>query len=110
MHQMAHLMKAQAMNREAIIGVLLAHRAELVRDGVLHAALFGSTARGDARPDSDTDVMIEFDPARIPDVFTYAGIKDRISALLPGRVDVVDREALRPHLRENALADLIYAF
>jgi predicted nucleotidyltransferase len=30
--------------------------------GVAHAALFGSRARGDQRPESDTDIMIEFDP------------------------------------------------
>ena len=35
---------------------------------------------------------------------------DRIAALLPGRVDVVDRDALRPHLRDQALADLVHAF
>ncbi|MDB5412119.1 MAG: polymerase, beta-like region [Rubritepida sp.] len=98
------------MDRAAILATLRAHQDDLIRAGIRHAALFGSVARGDAVPGSDIDVMIEFDPAAVPDVFTYAGIKDRIGELLPGRVDVVDRDALRPAVRQNALADLVYAF
>ncbi|MEI6161024.1 MAG: nucleotidyltransferase family protein [Roseococcus sp.] len=98
------------MDKRAILDTLMAHRAELLRAGVRHAGLFGSVARGDARAGSDIDILIEFDPAAVPDIFTYAGLKDRIAALLPGRVDVVDRDALRPHLRDQALADLVHAF
>lgn len=96
------------MERQAILDTLMAHQAELRDAGVRHAGLFGSVARGEARADSD--ILIEFDPAAVPDVFTYAGLKDRIAALLPGRVDVVDRDAPRPHLRAQVLADLLHAF
>ena len=51
------------MNRDEIIARLRENEAALRQRGVAHAALFGSRARGAQRPDSDTDIMIEFDPA-----------------------------------------------
>jgi predicted nucleotidyltransferase len=98
------------MDRTAVIATLRAHQPELARAGIRHAALFGSVARGDARADSDIDVMIEFEPDAVPDVFTYVAIKDRIAGLFPVRVDVVDREALRRPILDAALADMVYAF
>jgi len=77
---------------------------------VAHAALFGSRARGDQRDESDTDIMIEFDPAARITVFDYAGLKDYIANLFEGRVDVVNREGLKPYLKPAATADAIYAF
>lgn len=47
------------MNREDIIARLRANEVELRGRGVAHAALFGTRARGEDRPDSDTDIMIE---------------------------------------------------
>lgn len=67
-------------------------------------------ARGDNRPDSDTDIMIEIDPAAHIGVWEYAGLKEYIAALFDGPVDVVDREALKPYVRPAATADTIYAF
>jgi uncharacterized protein len=52
----------QRMDREAIIARLRENKAEWRARGVTHAAVFGFRARGDARPDSDTDIMIEIDP------------------------------------------------
>ena len=50
------------MTREEIIARLRENEAELPSGGVAHAALFGSRARGDAHPDSDTNILIEIDP------------------------------------------------
>ena len=47
--------------REAVLAKLEGHRKDLSRLGVKSLALFGSTARGDARPDSDVDLLVEFD-------------------------------------------------
>lgn len=98
------------MDKDTVIAVLRAHRAELERLGVQHAALFGSVARGEARPDSDVDIAIDIDERALPDVYAYVGLKDRVAALFKERVDVVNRAFLRPQVRDNAAADLIYAF
>lgn len=51
------------MDRSAILARLKEHEAELRRRGVARVALFGSAARGEARPDSDIDLMVDVDPA-----------------------------------------------
>ena len=98
------------MNSQEAIAILVQHRDALQARGVRHAALFGSVARGDARPDSDPDILIELDPAAELDVFSYAGLRRYIAELFTSPVDVVDRDALKPHVRPPAESDAIYAF
>jgi len=98
------------MNREEIIARLRENEAALRKLGVAHAALFGSRARGDPQPDSDADIMIEFDPAARITIFDYAGLKDYIAALFDGHVDVVNRDGLKPYVKPAATTDAIYAF
>jgi uncharacterized protein len=99
------------MDRDQALEVLRAHRDELFRRGVRHAALFGSTARGNAQPGSDLDIMIDLDPAAELDVFGYVALTDFIRDLFVlMRVDVSDHEALKPHVRVTAERDAIYAF
>src|SRR6202158_5346912 len=98
------------MNREEIIARLRENEAALRQRGVAHAALFGSRARDDQRPESDTDILIEFDPTARITVFDYAGLKDYIAGLFDGPVDVVNRDGLKPYLKPAATTDAIYAF
>jgi hypothetical protein len=72
--------------------------------------LFGSVARGDDRPDSDIDIMIEVDPDARITVFDYLDLKEYIADLFDGPVDVVNRESLKPYVRPDATADAIYSF
>ena len=97
------------MNRQDVIAILLEHRDALRARGVRHAALFGSVARGEARADSDLDIMIDLDPDAKIGVFKYAGIRRYISELFASPVDVVDCNSLRPHVRPSAENDAIYA-
>jgi len=98
------------MNTQEVLAKLRENETALRARGVSHAALFGSRARGDNRPDSDVDIMIEFDPAARITVFNYAGLKDYIAGLFDGPVDVVSREGLKPYVRPAATTDAIYAF
>jgi predicted nucleotidyltransferase len=78
--------------------------------GVRRAALFGSVARGENRPGSDIDIMIEIDPDAQIGVYDYVGLKEYIAGLFDGPVDVVSRDGLKPYVRPAATADAIYAF
>jgi predicted nucleotidyltransferase len=98
------------MDRHLILQRLRQNEPALRARGVAHAALFGSRARGDARPDSDTDIMIEFDPTARVTVFDYVGLKEFVADLFDGPVDVVNRAALKPYVKPTALADAVYAF
>jgi predicted nucleotidyltransferase len=100
------------MDRQQILDRLRENERDLRARGVAHAALFGSRARGDNHADSDTDIMIDIDPAAeaTMSVYDYVGLKRYIASLFDGRVDVIDREALKPHVRPAATADAVYAF
>ena len=98
------------MNRDAVIAILRAHEAPLRLRGVLRAALFGSTARNEARPDSDLDIMVEIDPSAHVDLYGYAGITRHIAELFPVPVDVAEREMLLEPVRATAETDAVYAF
>jgi uncharacterized protein len=62
------------MDRQAIIAKLRENEAALKARGVSHAALFGSRARGESRPGSDIDILVEIEPSFPMDVFQYVGV------------------------------------
>ncbi len=105
-----HCAMNDPMNRQEILDRLRQNERALRARGVTHAALFGSRARGDDRPESDTDIMIEVDPEAHMSVYDYVGLKEHIASLFDGRVDVVNRDGLKPYVRPAATADAVYAF
>ncbi len=98
------------MKAEDIIVTLKRNEAALRARGVTHAALFGSRARGDARPDSDIDIMIEIAPDAPIGVFEYVAITQYIAGLFPLPVNVANRSQLKPMVRPNAERSAVYAF
>jgi predicted nucleotidyltransferase len=81
----------------------------LAARGVRNVRLFGSLARGEDDPDSDIDLLVELegDPSPGMELMTVLGLSEELSELLATRVDVVTIRALRPELREVALAEAV---
>lgn len=93
-----------------VLETLRSHETELRRFGVSHAAVFGSVARGEARTNSNVDVLVELDQDRPIGIFEYARLKLYINEILNGAGDVVNRRTLKPLLRDSILHDAIRAF
>ncbi len=98
------------MKRDEALQKLKEAEADLRAQGVAHAALFGSVARGENRPDSDIDIMVEIAPEIRMGLFQYVGIVQYIEGLFPVPVDVANREGLKPLVRPSAERDAVYAF
>ncbi len=88
------------MKRDKAMGVLRQHWDELRAMGATSLALFGSTARDDAREDSDVDLLIEFD--RRVSLFDVFRVQHRLEEMLDvPKVDLVQRGAEHPALKER---------
>jgi len=74
-------------------------------------SLFGSVLRDDFRPDSDVDVLVEFDPAHIPGLIRLAGMEFELSEILGRKVDIRTAQDLSRYFREEVLnaAEVQYA-
>ena len=94
------------MQKEQILALLAKHRADLDRYGVRSLALFGSVVRGEEKPESDIDMLVEFEgPATFDG---YMELKFYLEDLLDQSVDLVTSKALRPQLRPWIEQDLVY--
>lgn len=98
-----------------VLRALHDNREKLEALGVIHAGVFGSTARGDYRPDSDVDVLIETDPEISRDILDLMVAESRVRKLLARvvpkvKVDVADRGGLKPGLRGMIEKDVIHAY
>ncbi len=85
------------MTRDDIIKILRQHRAEFDALDVRSLALFGSTARDEAGPESDVDMLVEFVDS--PTFDHDMGLKLLLEDVLKRRVDLMIREDLKPRLR-----------
>ena len=73
--------------------------------GARNVRVFGSVARGEARPDSDIDFLVELEPGR--SLFDLGGLLYELQSLLGVKVDVITEKGLRPRLRERVLREAI---
>ena len=100
----------QVMRKSVDIRELLAARREEIlrtatRYGARHVRVFGSTARGEARPDSDVDFLVELDQGR--SLFDLGGLLMELQELLGREVDVVTERGLRGRMKEKVLAQAV---
>ena len=97
------------MDRAAAIAKLKAHEAELKRLGVEHLYLFGSTARGEARRDSEVDLFFDH-PEGSLGLFELMDVKERAVDILGCKADIMTRRSLHPVLRERIEASALQVF
>ena len=95
------------MNRDEALATLARSKPVLKnRFGVSRLALFGSTVRGAAGPDSDVDVLVAFDGAASAE--RYFGVQFYLEDALGCAVDLVSDKALRAELRPYIERELVY--
>lgn len=73
------------------------------RNHIRRLALFGSVLRDDFRPDSDVDVLVEFEPGAQVGLITLAGIEIELSRLLGRKAEMHTVKGLNPHFRDDVL-------
>jgi predicted nucleotidyltransferase len=92
-------MASISVDKEQIAGFCRKHR-------IRRLALFGSVLRQDFPPDSDVDVLVEFEPGSVPGLFGIARMERELSTLLGGRkVDLRTPEDLSRYFRQSVLAE-----
>lgn len=92
--------------RSVIPDALAARIREIgARHRVRNIRVFGSFARGDARPDSDVDLLVEYVPGGSG--FSFVDFCEEVEALVGRKVDVVTDDSLHPLIRERVRAQAV---
>jgi len=97
------------MERDDAITKLRAHEAELRQLGVEHLYLFGSTARGEAREDSDIDLFFDYERGKLG-LFELMDVKEQRSRILGRKADIMTRDSLHKVLRSRIEASALQVF
>lgn len=97
------------MERAAAIQLLKQHEAELKRLGVEHLYIFGSTARNQARPDSDVDLFFDHPKGQLG-LYELMDVKELARNILGCRTDIMTRASLHPTLRARIEQDAVLIF
>jgi predicted nucleotidyltransferase len=74
------------------------------RHHIRKLAVFGSVLHGDSHPDSDLDVLVEFEPGHVPGL-AFFGMEQELSELLGRKVDLNTPQFLSPYFRNEVLAE-----
>lgn len=98
------------MNRHAIVHRLKDNQRQLQALGLKRLSLFGSTARGEARADSDVDLAVTLDEEAGVDLFRFAAIAEQVSRMLGARADLVIEPARNARLQALIERDRLRVF
>ncbi len=92
------------MKSDEIFHIITRHRSDMIRLGVSRIGLFGSAVRGDARPESDLDFLVEFRPgAKSYDHFCE--LAELLESLFGRKVDLLTVESVSPVLKKRILEE-----
>ncbi len=97
-------MDTQPLTKQQVAERLAESREQIQALGVLRIALFGSVVRGEARPDSDVDLLVQFDPER-KTFSNFMALSFLLEELLQRRVELVTTEALSPFIGPHILRE-----
>jgi predicted nucleotidyltransferase len=97
------------MDRTEAIARLKEHEAELKRLGVQHLYLFGSTARDEAREDSDVDLFFDYEKGMLS-LFDLMDVKEAATRILGRKADIMTRDSIHRLLREQVEANAVPVF
>lgn len=87
--------------------ILRGHKEELSKKyKVKEIGMFGSFVRGEQKKRSDIDILVEFQ--EVPDLLKFIELERYLTRLLRKKVDLVEKSALRPRLKEIILGEVIY--
>lgn len=97
------------MERAEALARLRQHLPELRKHySVAHMSVFGSVARGEAGPESDVDILVEFSPDAHVGLFGLIELQRRLEELLGCKVDIGTPRSLKPRIRERVLREAIH--
>lgn len=100
----------RATIRDDVIDTLRVHANALRARGVVHLALIGSVARGDAKADSDVDVLVDMDRDRKLTLIEHSGLRLYLCDILQRDTDVLMRDALESRVIERIQGDEVPVF
>lgn len=93
---------------DEIIGTLETNRSKIKTFGVKRIGMFGSFTRGESGPNSDIDILVEFDSGK-KNFDNYMDLKLYLEGLFERDVDLVIKESIKPSLRHPILSGVKYA-
>ena len=92
---------------EEVKAILKEHRDEVVRKyRVSEIGIFGSFVRGEQKKRSDIDILVDF--SEIPDLLKFIELERYLQRLLRKKVDLVDKQGIRPQLKDIILKEVVY--
>ena len=92
---------------EEIEKILREHKGELrEKFKVKEIGIFGSYVRGEAKETSGVDILVEFDET--PSLFEFIELETYLSELFGVKVDLVMKKALKPHIKQHVLREVLY--
>ncbi len=94
------------MTRKNVISTIRKKQPELTRLGVKSLSLFGSVARGEEKPESDVDILVEFEGRATFD--RYMDTKFYLEDILGSKVDLVMMQSIKPRMQPFIMRDLVH--